>query len=324
MKTFKISGNYIKSIPKEFSDRQIDSLILENTCITSLDNLPKTIKHLYVINSTITHLVQNQLPNNLEKLVIRNGILEFVYENAFPESIKYIEITNNTIRRFPKCPDTVEFLNLTNNKLEEVYLPMNLRKLYLSNNLFDHIPDLSCLDKLRQIDLSDNCITNIDNLPENLVHLNLSTNMLDNSVYTKLNQIINLKYLNLSNNIKITDVDLYIDLKSFDASNCMIKTIKKLPKNLIHLDISDNSLYNIDKKYTSNIKHLNVSSNKLIDFDCMSKQICYLNLSNNKIREIPNIADSNIKFTIIHNNPYLCNIGVYSSQNIHFNEIIKL
>jgi hypothetical protein len=323
MHHFKIS--HIKTIPPEFESKSIESLEIVHSNLFVLQHLPQSLKRLYICHCSIKKLTQTSLPESLTHLIIVNGHIEYIEENVFPLSLIYLNLSNNLIRQFPACHDNIEYLNLSNNKLETVFIPIQSKKVLLSNNLLDTIPDINNTS-IVHLDISDNCIQTIGKLPVSIKYLNVSTNMIDNTICENFNELTNLKHLNISNNVKITHIKLNMNLITLLGSNCMINTLKQLPTTLKCIDVSDNNLVRLDCSNLNHLRHLNISNNKIIGLDCSSSELYYLNISNNKIREVPNIPQfRSVKYFSGSYNPYLNEMTEYSLNKIHhFTEIIKL
>lgn len=326
MAHFKIS--HIQTIPQEFQCKPVESLEIENSSLFVLQNLPKSLKKLFIRNCFLTRLDHSCFPATLTHLTITNGHVEHIDENAFPESLIYLNLSNNLIRQFPKCHDRLEHLNLSNNKLESVYIPQHAKRVVLSNNLLDTIPDVH-ETSIRYLDVSDNCIQKIGKLPTCLKHLNVSTNMIGNEICANFNKLTELRHLDVSNNVKITDLPIHSNLISLIGSNCMLKTLKQLPPTLKYLDVSDNSLTKVDCSNLDQIRHMNVSNNKIVSIECLSSDIHYMNISNNKIRDVPFVSHfRHVKHFVASYNPYINEMSEYNecrSNTLHsFTEIIKL
>ena len=204
-------------------------------------------------------------------------------------------------------------LDLSKNKIENIEsLPEisydNLITLNLgNNNIYDITPLIKVsFTNLKNLNLSHNLITNIESLSEfpfnDLDKLKLSSNKIRNiDILTKV-PFINLTYLDLSNN-KISDPSQalgFISIKNLihlDLSHNSIKTIEGLNvaqyKNLKSLELGDNDITNIDILKDAYFNELNILSlydnnidNGNIFAEVPFKNLKELNLSYNKFQNI--------------------------------------
>jgi len=157
---------------------------------------------------------------------------------------------------------------------------------------------------LLELEINNQSIKELKNLPINLKTLNISNN---NIKYIQTNILPKtLEILNISNNnIKILE-NIPISIKELDCSNNLInKCILHENKELIYLNISHNNIEifpelnnNIKKLYISNnkIKNINKFPDNLLDIDLENNFLVFVNklpntllkanFSNNKINDI--------------------------------------
>ncbi len=131
----------------------------------------------------------------------------------------------------------VTFLDLTDNQISDL-APLaqlsRLNELHLGHNRISGFTALSRLDALTEIDLTDNLISNAD--------------------LSSLAYLINLKYLFLGDNEKISDISSLQNLT-----------------NLISLGLYHNSVVNIDPlKGMASMADLDLSGNKISDISALS------------------------------------------------------
>lgn len=169
---------------------------------------------------------------NSNTIFLDNNKIEEIPNDAFSnmEYLKYMSLKSNMIHKFdaPKLlSHSVETLFLDNNLLEHIDIPFHIKNLHISNNKFKKIEILQN-NSLEILDVSSNPLENVDSLPvENLnkiTELHLSNLEIKSFQLDKLQELENLKVLNLSqnelNNLSITNTtELSISLLDVDNNN---------------------------------------------------------------------------------------------------------
>ena len=172
--------------------KNIATLYLLNNKIKFITcNLPSSLKYVDVSHNDLMHLnlvttnidellcVNNRLtnivcPNTLLKLIADKNPLKNLSANhnlvhlslnfcnlgdfniKLPHNLTYLSLVDNELTNLPDLPDSIEYLNLTKNKLMEKSIqnktqswPSRLKKLYISSNNFTQIhiksTNLTCL-----------------------------------------------------------------------------------------------------------------------------------------------------------------------------------
>ncbi|XP_062081217.1 receptor like protein 22-like [Humulus lupulus] len=233
-------------------------------------------------------------------------------------SLQYLDLTSNkfsgSIQEFQH--NSLEYLSLYSNNLQgsfprSIFQQVNLTNLLLSsNNLsdalqFDHF---SKLKKLQVLDLSNNSLSlvsisnNNDTLPNTLFELYLSSCGISEFPYS-LRSLENLVYLDLSNN---------------QIEGSVPKWLWNVGKDSLEfLDISHNSLTQIDQIPWKNLKYINLRSNRLqghlpippptteiSHLICNLSELLVLDLSNNNLSgNIPQcLGNSSLYVLDLHKN----------------------
>ncbi|XP_062081214.1 receptor like protein 22-like [Humulus lupulus] len=240
-----LSGNnFIGPIPEICSNSTKNSF----SCVSSKHQLvgspPLNLKSLY--------LYENEL----------NGTIpSWLY--SLP-SLQYLDLGSNkfsgSIQEFQH--NSLEHLSLSSNKLQgsfprSIFQQVNLTDLYISsNNLSDvlQFDQFSKLKKLQTLSLSNNSLSlvsnskNKDTLPNTLSYLFLSSCGISEFPYS-LRSLENLIYLDLSNN---------------QIEGSVPQWLWNVGKySLFSLDISHNSLTQIDHIPWKNLAIINLGSNRL-------------------------------------------------------------
>jgi Leucine-rich repeat (LRR) protein len=94
-------------------DSNLESLILDNTKIISITNLPNSITEISASRCEL-NVIMN-IPSKLKKINISNNHLELFPD--FPNSTEIININNNYIKNISYLPNILQFLDISNNKM---------------------------------------------------------------------------------------------------------------------------------------------------------------------------------------------------------------
>jgi Leucine-rich repeat (LRR) protein/uncharacterized protein YjdB len=184
----------------------------------------------------------------------------------------------------------------------------------------------SDVNKITELDVSDKNILDLGGI-ENLTSLetlNLDSNRkLNVDTISKLNELPNLKYLDLSSTpvddlsvlsglIHLQSLKLQMNCKYDGFAN--VDGLKSLT-NLKELDLSDNPIGDINGlKDLTNLEKLNLGSTSLKDISALSglKNLQYLNLNRNDIEDISSLSGlTNLQYLDLGMNP-VSNISALS------------
>ncbi|OCT99427.1 toll-like receptor 1 [Xenopus laevis] len=202
--------------------------------------------------------------------------------NMFAEMlVENLTFSNAEIIHFfcPPAPSIFKFLNLPNNRItDEIFLNCAnvgaLEFLNLQNNKLEQITKISLMTltmtKLKHLDLSKNGLLRDNNehcsWSDSLIFLNLSENRLTNSVFGCLP--INIQTLDLSKN-QITSIP--IEVKNFEslkelnlACNRLtdIPDCRNIGNNLKVLNVDENFINLPSKEFLENCKYVYLSARK--------------------------------------------------------------
>ena len=209
--------------------------------------------------------------------------------------------------------------NYTQNISAEVSNGLLSLKLDLSNCMLSRVPkELTDLKNIHHLNLCNNMIKNLCELPLSLKSINLNNNKL---IYLPEHffDLINLKILNLSHN----------QISEFP------KSIDKLVK-LKYLDLSYNKITEIHSSInkSSTIESLLLSNNKIISLSNFLNEITtlrYIDLRNNKIIEFPDNYDNlfelrelNLSSNFITDIESICKYKKLKNLILDNNQIFKI
>lgn len=276
-----------------------------------------SINGKYSIKNAATNFNNNE-KNNIKTLNAKEITLSYLND----KNISYL------------CPEnSIENSLLNNNSLASF---INLKHLYLSNNLIQKIEGISELYSLTTLNISDNYIRKIEGL-ETLN--NLEELFLQNNLITKLENLPSnatcLKEINISNQKLCKEYENYdkdlsftFDFSDFNLINNKLSYLKKL--NVSNNNIKDAlliNLFNDNCNCLSNLIELDISNNNINDFN----NLLLLIKSNNKLQilnyENNSFMDSNLK-SINKNSfsdyviKYCINIKNINKRELKDNELI--
>lgn len=193
---------YIKTLPEKLPPL-LEEIAVDNSYVTNIPVLPDTLKYLYAQDAALNKLPE--LPDTLERLwVSENNFTELpklpeslkslsCWGNtnldklpSLPEGLTSLNCDDCKIASLPKLPESLTELRCHTNQLTELpelpeglgellcdynklkalpKLPAELTTLEASNNELGGVLDLSYLEYLTVIDLSDNKLTGVKLCP---------------------------------------------------------------------------------------------------------------------------------------------------------------
>ena len=159
----KLTGNLNLAILQENGFIQVEVLrFKEGGAITSLTNIPTTIKRLYLSNQLIESI---ELPDGIEYVDIDHNLLSKEWDISRYQMLKHLNVSYNTLRSLGKnLPESLEKLYCTHNDLRELFLAgcPQIKTLHCNYNN----------DKLRIYDLPDTIID--AQFPDKVIYLSSS------------------------------------------------------------------------------------------------------------------------------------------------------
>lgn len=178
--------------------KNIELLVFLNCTITDLQNFPKWIKKVCLINCRVSPECLSKL--NVEKLKLlktsvrkmpqlSDSIKELTVVNCDAESIKSLPVSlerffcaGNNLSHLPDLPLTLKYLNCSYNHLKRIpKLPYGIETLICGKNKISKLSQLP--QSLNQVNAFGNKLHKLPDLPENLRLLNYTDNKIRNHVY---------------------------------------------------------------------------------------------------------------------------------------------
>ena len=193
--------------------------------------------------------------------------------------------------------------NYINSSLEDIVdyinsLPDDIESINISYMSIANLPPLKRFHKLKKLDCSNNQLTNLSELTNELQYLICSNNQL-----TSLPELNNeLIYLNCSYN--------------------QLTNLPELNNKLIYLNCSNNQLTSIPE-LNNELKYLHCSNNQLTNLLELNNELIYLNCSNNQLTNLPEL-NNNLRELHCYNNSLLDILQIhYIYLNKKINIMIK-
>ena len=189
-----------------------------------------------------------------------------------------IDCSYNNLDKIPNKMKSLEYFDFSNNfvgdELDFVNYP-KLKYLLASSNKNKKV--FNYPEELVYLDLSNNPIDSLDNLPTSLEYL-----LIVQAVIKKINftELTNLKYLDMSINT--------------------LENIDGLTYGLVHLNCSQCSINYLDNLPTS-LEKLFCINNKLVSLNMLPESIVYLDCDHNKITKLDDLPNNLTELICSHN-----------------------
>ncbi|KAG5674279.1 hypothetical protein PVAND_004258 [Polypedilum vanderplanki] len=309
------------NLPQELIKLDLGSnniTVLKNHSFTSLPIL----EELVLSDNRLTTIEKDAFTglNNLKRLVLQNCDLIRLPIDAF-ESIKSLtslNLANNRLTQldnedFPVIKN-LQYLFLKRNKIREISSGVfrNLAKLKvldLDDNQLESLSSIGLknLTQLQELMLSNNKIMSIENLPLNLVTLELRANPLRNFHESAIKNLKRLKKLVLSDSRHLKELPSFEGCASLETLRVDHADLSQIPEALCthsprlkSLELKFNKLRHVPNlKQCYELRLLNLASNKISSlhnkpFENLS-QLHDLLIPYNQIETIPLDAFSGLK-----------------------------
>lgn len=326
LRTIDLGNNKLAALPPDLflDNTDLQEINLANNSIGTIHlSVFRNLSKLERLNLSHNHLDENWIKEdmfadlgNLTELDLSHNHLSNIDNNLFQELklLTYLNLSNNRLHTLGSqvlmslsrlstlllshnqletvaqlaisSSPQLKILSLDNNKLQSLHQDIfrnltNLRNLTVSRNLLSDLPhSLADLTNLVHLDVSINIVgvigrEDIQGL-HNLTFLNLSSNDISRIDAATFNETPSLHYLDLSKNRLQT-----LDQSSFAALG-----------NLTYLNLAENQIKDINGLLTTQMKleHLNISSNKLhwFDYAFVPNSLKSLDIHDNQIDSVEN------------------------------------
>jgi len=149
--------------------------------------------------------------------------------------IKNILINTSNLNNLANLPPNILSMLIENSQLEQIdgeHIPIGISYLYVPYNNIEYLFHMSLLINLIELDLSNNTLIELTELPPNLILLNCSNNLLNKIVFVDTLQIVLLN------------------------DNCLSQ-IPLIPSNVIEINLSNNEFKTNPISASSDTKIIN-------------------------------------------------------------------
>ncbi len=260
---------------------------------------------------------------------------ELIFDSKRINEISSIHISNTDIKSLKGLEifKNITNISITDSEISDISAISEFEKLnvlILNNNKIEDFSAISELKALKTLSISGNPIKNIDFLDnmDSIVSLSISNyNITDKDIknikkQSNLNQISlvncniedasfiqdlkNLKVLDLSNNVNIKNINYSSDVVNINLSGCGLTNIDFLKSDteLYGLNLSNNNLVSVKPlEDFKKIMSLNLSNNKNLElYNDFLVNVESLDLSDCNIDSIDFLAGGNYRTLILNNN----------------------
>lgn len=263
LKILNIAGNGFTKIP-EIHNTEIQSLFMESNSLKIFNgtNISNKIKELYLSSNKINTIENLEHLNDLKTLDLTdNDFTNISLPDNSLLSLKELNLSYNKLKKYSIQNESLEWVNLTSNKLKEIFPSLyeckNLKSLIHSQNEITEIgTSIEKLTELEELNLFKN---NIETINENiskltkLKSLKLGWNRLI-ELPEGITCIKSLELLNLTNN-KLTHLpsnfskleNLEVLYLSSNEFNHLPLVLGELPK-IKEIHFMDNNITKITKE----------------------------------------------------------------------------
>lgn len=261
----------------ELSDINFPDGIIFNR-IQRLDKINK----LKICNTNIATLAN--MPSDIKEIIIKKGDIHIANFRLISTEVTNISIINNKVKTilYLNLLINLVYIDLSQNNLEEIPpLPDNVITFIATHNKIKKIRNLNA--KLCELNLSNNLISEMTNIPIGIESINISRNQImivDLSLFEKLkvfkayNNQINLIIGPIASNIEVFDVfnnflqqipDIGLKIKELDLSNNDLKVLPKFGTTILErIDITKNPLLKLCDDEIVMLMDINRLNNSLI------------------------------------------------------------
>jgi len=221
------------------------------------------------------------------------------------EKVKRIKINNTNITTLTHCPPNIEELIIKKGNIHIanfILIAQLIKKITIINNKIKTVINVNLLSNLVFLDLSQNELTEIPLLPENL--------LVFIATHNKIKQITNLNSklidVNLSNNLITDMINIPHQIESINISRNNIKIVDLSSfKQLKVFKAYNNSIDLIIGPISENIEVIDIFNNKLSEIPDIGLKIKEIDISNNDLKILPKFGTGILERIDITKNPLL-------------------
>ncbi|KAK8842051.1 hypothetical protein M9Y10_026273 [Tritrichomonas musculus] len=317
LKELKLSYNLIEKVPNSVTSLPVLTyLTIDNNQLKHLPKLPESIINLDASFNSIETIEEQNLPNLRDFWLNDNKLTKFPTEVKAEKSDSFI-LHHNMIVDFDitSLSRSISTIDISFNKIEKIPKELfenftNLQNFTAYSNMISEIPaEIAKSEQLYFLNISDNPLKKLPKLPRSITQLEASncqlTSFEDNFADAR-------PVIVTTSEGEITEEES-ICLRNVDLSRNMLETFPDF-EDIQYLNLSQNQLKKLPK-VTNAIKVLDVSMNKIEEMpeSISANSLIELNLSFNSLKKLP--LFENLPFVqsiIISGNPVEAQIDVTS------------
>ncbi len=297
---------------------------IKNVKIYSLGNEFENVRPYSEVNPHVEYIYNIegiQYFKSLEKLDLIGQRITLL--KNIPNTVKSLSIMRNNLLEVQELPDSLEYLDISDNRLSKLPkpLPSKINSLFAIKNCFTEFPQKPVTIKENgwyfddqweiKTNLSPAYVAMNDSVFRERLKWNFSMAFNEkNEIDTTNLHIRNVKEIYLETNRQsdfvITNVDelrFFENLESLSLSGICAKKIPSLSKKLETLNVYD-CLFESYEPLPNSIKNLVLKNNKLVNFEAWPESIESVDISYNKISSLPTGMPSGLTSLIANNNSF--------------------
>lgn len=260
--------------------------VMDSDVEKMLDSYDKNIEELIINQCCILGLLDLKKFTRLKKLVCSSN--EIMHIINLPMSLEYLDISFNKLKTINlNNLINLKYLKCSYNELTQIDLPEKIEFFDCSNNLLSG--EFKGLDKLTNLHTFICSYNDLNKINIQNLSLLKKIDITENKFKNIENFPDSIQYLNCSYNPGINlDFGLPEQLLILNCSNCNLTKLNNMPPNLKELVCSRNKIIDLDN-LPCGLKILFCRENKLTNLDYLPDSIETLFVGNNKLNNLDNL-----------------------------------
>ncbi|OHT15595.1 leucine-rich repeat-containing protein [Tritrichomonas foetus] len=263
-------------------NEKIGLICIDYNLINTIEKSYNNLIRLYANMNRISSIRPDLIFPNLEILEISKNLLsEIPNLTRFTPKLKKFIASNNKITQFPEFPSQIVEIDIGNNQISSIGKE-----------------SLVSLKKLTNLDISQNYLESLPQLPPSIQVLNAIYNQI---THVEPSETPCLKTVMLSKNC-LTEYPNYVHNQAteiFITRNCLKAIpISCFTQNLVRLNATDNEIESLPSELFTlpKLAHLNVAKNKIkkLPETLSQSHLIGLNLSENPIENVPDYLPNSL------------------------------
>jgi len=177
LKKLIIDDNDIENLDGNDLPDSLIELSVQNNNLRTIINLKPGLIRLTLSKNKIKSLDKTIFPSSLQIFICRENLLEKM--PIFNDGIVEINLTDNLIENIDNIPDSCELLDICRNNIKKINKLPSALKIFKAYKC--KIDQITCLlpNTITELDLYDNNLKTIPNIPTSLLKTDLALNLLE-------------------------------------------------------------------------------------------------------------------------------------------------